>query len=99
MSTKVAMKPAPILGSRAEASLEAEKSKNARAIIGTMILATIATIAALAALMFGLFHGVGWQERLVMMIGAAAIAGGATYTFQRFLKGPRKSSTGEDGEV
>ena len=96
MSTKVAMKPAPILGSRAEASLEAEKSKNLRSIIGTMILATIA---ALAALMFGLFHGVGWQERLVMVIGAAAIAGGATYIFQRFLRGPGKSNTGEDREV
>ena len=96
MSTKVAMKPAPILGPQAEASLEAEKSKNLRSIIGTMI---VVTVAALAALMFGLFHGIAWQERLVMVVGAAAIGGGATYTFQRFLKGPGKSNTGVDGEV
>jgi hypothetical protein len=96
MSTKVAMEPAPIPGSRAEASLEPEKSKNLRSIIGTVI---VVTVAALAALMFGLFHGIGWQERLVIVVGAAAIAGGATYTFQRFLKGPGKSSSGEEGEV
>jgi hypothetical protein len=93
---KVAIEAAPIPGSRAESSLEAEQCKNLRSIIGTVI---VVTVAALAALMFGLFHGIGWQERLVMVVGAAAIAGGATYTFQRFLKGPGKSSTGEDGEV
>ena len=95
MSTKVTIEPAPIPGSRAESSLETEKLKNLRS-IGTAI---VVMIAALAAFMFGLFHGIGWQERLVMVVGAAAIAGGVTYTFQRFLKGPGKSGTGGDGEV
>ncbi len=96
MSTKVAIEPVPIPSSRAASGPETENSKNLRSIIGTVM---VVTVAALAALMFGLFHEIGWQERLVVVVGAAAIAGGVTYTFQRFLNGPGKSGTGEDGEV
>ena len=96
MSTKVAIEPVPIPSSRAASGPETEKSKNLRSIIGTVI---VVTVAALAALMCVLFHGIGWQERLVMVVGAAAIAGGVTNTFQRFLKGPGQSGTGEDAEV
>lgn len=55
------------------------------------------TIAAFAALMFGLFHELGWQECALIVIGAALLAGGITYTFQRFRssreEGSRKGGT------
>ncbi len=44
----------------------------------------ITTIAGFAALMFGLFHGLGWQECLAIIVGATLLAGGITYTIQRF---------------
>jgi NhaP-type Na+/H+ or K+/H+ antiporter len=51
-----------------------------RMIVGAMI----ATIAGFAVLMYGLFHGLGWQECLAIIVGATLLAGGITYTIQRF---------------
>ncbi len=47
---------------------------------------TIVTVAAFAAIMFGLFHGLGWQECAAIIVGAVVLAGGIAYTIQKFLE-------------
>ncbi len=60
--------------------------------VNMIVGAMIATIAGFAALMFGLFHGLGWQECLAIIVGATLLAGGITYTIQR-LSGHRGQFT------
>lgn len=45
----------------------------------------IITAAGFAALMFGLFHGLGWQECAAIVVGTTVLAGGIAYTIQKFL--------------
>lgn len=70
----------------------AADKKPERALLSMVASVMIITAAGFAALMFGLFHGLGWQECAAIIAGATILAGGITYTIHSFL-GHRGGST------
>ncbi len=84
MST--ATNPSPVAKPPSQTGPEVKKSTKVRSMIGIVVFVVFAVT---AALMFGLFHGLGAEESLLIMLGAALLIGGVVYTVQSFLRSGR----------
>jgi 1,4-dihydroxy-2-naphthoate octaprenyltransferase len=95
MSKGVAANAGAVMAEPAGKTLETRTASNLPVMIASVM---IVTVAASVALMLGLLHGIGWQECALLIIGAALLAGGITYTIHRFRRSSVEGST-KGGEV
>ena len=67
-------------------------------LVAMMAGVMVVTVVAFAALLLGLVHGMAWQECALLVAGAALLAGGISYTIQRFRNSSIEGST-KGGEI